>query len=680
MWAMLARLKLSTILLLQAIVILFIFALLSVSLGWKTKNKIYDEKTATTKNLIQIVHTLLTEYDSRVQKGEFNLEEGQKRAMTRVQNLRYGNGDYFWINDINARMVMHPASPDLNGKEMLEKQDPSGKFLFKEFLKVSEEQGEGMVSYQWPKPGESTPVPKVSYVKLFKPWGWVVGTGLYLDQLKTEVTEVYFTFLGMAVAIILCSLVFSILIRNAIKHRVDTAVVFAESLSNGDFTRTIDDTKNDEVGKLITALKTITNSFRASLMEIANSAGTLSASSSGLLGISKRLSQGAKVTSEKSNSIAAAAEQASSNTLSVAASMEQTTTNLASVASATEEMSATIVEIAGNTEKARSISEQASHEAQSVVNMMQQLGKAAQEIGKVTETITNISSQTNLLALNATIEAARAGTAGKGFAVVANEIKDLAQQTAAATEDIKIKIAEVQNSTSGAIANIDKITVVIKEVGAIVGTITTAIDGQAKVTKDLADNIAQATFGVKDANERVAQTAAMSKSIAQDITRFSLEGRSMNQDSQRLGDSANQMGHLTTKLSTAISRFKIGGLIHDFESIKQEHAAWGERIDNLIESQERYLPVEGHDYHQCLLGKWYQSKEGQEAKHFPTYVKVEKHHQNFHELIADIIRFRNEGHRDKAEALSGKLLSQCNELFILLDQLAIESLNESSPD
>ena len=138
---------------------------------------------------------------------------------------------------------------------------------------------------------------------------------------------------------------------------------------------------------------------------------------------------------------------------------------------------------------------------------MQKLGQAAQEIGQVTETITNISAQTNLLALNATIEAARAGTAGKGFAVVANEIKELARQTAEATEDIKARIAGIQDSTGTAISDIGQITTVIKDVGGIVASIAAAIEEQATVTKDVAGNIAQASTGVRDANQHVNQTA-----------------------------------------------------------------------------------------------------------------------------------------------------------------------------
>ena len=189
---------------------------------------------------------------------------------------------------------------------------------------------------------------------------------------------------------------------------------------------------------------------------------TVASASTELLAISEQTSSGSRESTSRAQTVAAAAEEMSVSTVSVAAGMEQTSTNLSSVASATEEMTATIGEIAGNTEKARGTTDQAAQQADKFAGVMRDLELAAQEIGKVTETITGISAQTNLLALNATIEAARAGAAGKGFAVVANEIKELAQQTAAATGDIKNKIAGIQNATGSAMTDIEKIVYVIR--------------------------------------------------------------------------------------------------------------------------------------------------------------------------------------------------------------------------
>jgi methyl-accepting chemotaxis protein len=189
--------------------------------------------------------------------------------------------------------------------------------------------------------------------------------------------------------------------------------------------------------------------------------------------------------------------------------------------------------------------------------MMKELGRAAQDIGKVTETITSISAQTNLLALNATIEAARAGAAGKGFAVVANEIKELAQQTASATEDIKSKISSIQASTGGAMGDIEKIADVIKEVGEIVSSIAAAIEEQSTVTRDVATNIAQASVGVKDANERVSQTANVSQEIAKDIANMSSTVSTLVTGAEQVQNSSVELTGLAQQLKDRVSQFRI---------------------------------------------------------------------------------------------------------------------------
>ena len=315
--------------------------------------------------------------------------------------------------------------------------------------------------------------------------------------------------------------------------------------------------RGDEIGLLAKAEQKMITGLRQMVKEISGGIHTLSSSSTELSANSGQMSDGGRHASDKAHTVAAAAEQMTANVVSVAAGMEQTTTNLASVASATEQMTATIGEIASNSEKARRITEEATRQAGSISEQMNRLGQAAHEIGKVTETITEISSQTNLLALNATIEAARAGSAGKGFAVVANEIKELAQQTAAATEDIKSRIAGVQSSTASGIAEIEKVSHVIREVSDIVGSIAAAIEEQATVTKDIARHIGEASTGVRDANVRVSESSQVTQSIAKEIAGVDNAARDMAEGSEQVKASAADLSRLAEALQTTVSRFQL---------------------------------------------------------------------------------------------------------------------------
>ncbi len=363
----------------------------------------------------------------------------------------------------------------------------------------------------------------------------------------------------MVVVAIICVIIY-MLARALITRPIQKTVELLTVISAGDLSQDVEPEmlkRKDEIGSMMQALQAMVINLRELLGGLADGVTTLVSSSGELTGVSTQTAAGVESMAERSNTLAAAAEEASSNTASVATGMDHTTHSLSSVASATEEMSATVGEIASNSEKARDISEQAMNQTQIVTGTMQSLGEAAQEIDKVTETITEISSQTNLLALNATIEAARAGTAGKGFAVVAGEIKELARQTAEATEDIKRRISGIQTSTGSAISDIAQITQVIQEVGNLVNSIAAGIEEQSVVTRDVAGNIAQASAEVNDANDQLAQTASVSQAIAKDVAAVNLTVDEIRQGNDQVRVSASQLSELAQQLDEMIEKFKL---------------------------------------------------------------------------------------------------------------------------
>jgi methyl-accepting chemotaxis protein len=381
------------------------------------------------------------------------------------------------------------------------------------------------------------------------------------ERQDEAVSQIRLVMIALAALWLSISVVFGVVIARSIAKPLDAVVVHLGEIARGDLSSDMPreyQERGDEIGALAKAMQTMSAGLRNLLKDVASGIHVLSSSSTELSANSGQMSDGGRNASDRAHAVAAAAEEMTSNVVSVAAGMEQTTTNLTSVATATDEMTATIGEIAGNSEKARRITEEATRQAASISEQMNRLGQAAREIGKVTETITEISSQTNLLALNATIEAARAGAAGKGFAVVANEIKELAKQTAAATEDIKARIGGVQSSTAGGIAEIEKVSHVIREVSDIVASIAAAIEEQATVTKDIARNIGEATTGVRDANLRVAESSQATQDIAKEIAGVDVAARQMAEGSEQVRASATDLSRLAEQLQTTVGRFQVG--------------------------------------------------------------------------------------------------------------------------
>jgi methyl-accepting chemotaxis protein len=359
---------------------------------------------------------------------------------------------------------------------------------------------------------------------------------------------------------ILLSFLFGLTITRGIRKPIGAVSEILGRVAEGDLSWSGDQTltsRKDEMGDLARASERLCLHLRDMVGEVSTGISTMATASQTLSSVAEGMATGAKEMSGRANSVAAAAEESSTTTKQVATAMDGTSQSLSSVASATEEMSSTIGEISANAEKGRSISQQATAQAQAISGVMRELGRSAQDIGKVTETITSISAQTNLLALNATIEAARAGASGKGFAVVANEIKELAQQTAAATEDIKAKISGIQSSAGTAIADIEKIAGVIHDVGDIVTTIASAIEEQSTATRDVASNIANASNNVLNANRRVAETAAVSATMATDIATVNSVASERERDSVRIQESAHELSQLSGQLKERVERFHI---------------------------------------------------------------------------------------------------------------------------
>lgn len=357
--------------------------------------------------------------------------------------------------------------------------------------------------------------------------------------------------------LIILVLALNIFLRKSVVEKIISVSKVAEQISKGDLTAKMQAKWEDELGILANSINTMATNMRGLIGEVVSGVNILADSSTELNQVSKELVEIAEENAQKANLVATASEEMSVNMNNVADASRETTNNVNTVASAAEEMSVTINEIASNTSKAKDIAGNAVIIAEETSNEVNELGVVAHEINTVLETINAISSQTNLLALNATIEAARAGEAGKGFAVVANEIKELAQQTAKATEDIKNKIQNIQNATDKTVSQIGKILEVIQEVDEIVTTIAAAIEEQSVATKDIAKNIGMASSALEEINNNVEEASTVARDTAKEIAVINDSVGEMKENSQTVASSAKDLQDLASKLKELIAKFKI---------------------------------------------------------------------------------------------------------------------------
>jgi methyl-accepting chemotaxis protein len=478
-----------------------------------------QQKQIELQHLGELALGIVKEEHAAAQKGDVAVADAQKRAMARLAALRYGNNDYFWINDMQPRMVMHPIKPELNGQDITFLKDPNGKALFVEFVNVVRKDGAGFVPYEWPKPGFDKPQPKLSYVTGFAPWGWVIGTGVYIDDLSAQTwASTQRTLLASGLTLLIL-LVVSALVARGITKPLQRMTVTMNALASGRLDIEVPGIgRNDEVGEMAKAVEVFkSNAVARQGLEAEQKEAEVRAAGlrkadmhkmaddfEGAVGeIIETVSSASTELEASAGTLSSTAERAEELATVVAAASEEASSNVQSVASATEEMASSVNEISRQVQESARMAGEAVDQARKTNDRVGELSKAATRIGDVVELINTIAGQTNLLALNATIEAARAGEAGRGFAVVASEVKALAEQTAKATGEIGQQIAGIQSATQESVNAIKQISGTIEKLSEISSTIAAAVEEQGAATQEIARNVQLAAHGTQRVSSNI---------------------------------------------------------------------------------------------------------------------------------------------------------------------------------
>lgn len=503
----------------------------------ETLQKAYGQRT---QNVIQIADSLMQEYIARVKTGELTLEDSKVRALKRLSSIRYDGDNYYWVKDMSGKMLMHPTSPKLVGTTVTEIKDADGKKLFAEMIALVAEKGEGVYNYQWPP--DQTAKPKISYVKRVPEWNWVIGTGVYSDQIRSDVMQKVQDLGYIVLCLLAAGVIIAIFIGRSISKPVHTITDVMKELANGHLDVEVGmKERHDEIGEMAHAVQIFQDNARqieklkseqAEAERIAaekqkREMNTLADDFEKSVGhIVSIVASAATELQSSSKNLSEMSDQTNRQTATVAAATEEASSSIQTVASASEELSASISEINRQISNSSKIAASAVEEVKKTDETVSTLSEAATQIGDVVKLIQDIAEQTNLLALNATIEAARAGEAGKGFAVVASEVKNLANQTGRATEEISKKIVTVQSVSNESVNAIRSIGTIIERIDENTKTIADALRQQDAATREISNNVQQASSGTSEISSsivNVTHAAKESQSAATEVFEASSE-------------------------------------------------------------------------------------------------------------------------------------------------------------